>query len=890
MVQQNNKEQQESSLLIWEKIVSIFSIPSQNEILNYKQQSQNNIENNLKPLFNNVRLYKLESLVLDWYFESIKKYFKSTLSNEFWKFFNNVNLAELDSSKTSGRELKFINHQFALSISLLHKVFSYFKFNLFLFYELLFKNESYNFNFLIKKLQDLLITNIMHTTNQQTKYFNTILFMFFERDFISFTKSFYHSKKQILNKEEKNDGKDFKLKVQQEYSDGEIEEEEEKEEEEEEEEVSKSYIMMEMSFEDSITDINIKEDSFMDLCKKLQDLNFIVISEEIFTQILFKKVFEYIETRCKGVFEKRFLKSILEWADQVIFKWLGMILLSSTKNNNNNLFDEDEDENSLKIFNQWKTRLEFSIYENYSQQRISELFDMIVQYPDSLPSFEDLSICFQKIPIEKTMITNLKRVLHNRLLHPGANTSDIITQYISTIHAMSIIDPSGMVMDKVGKPIREYLSQREDTIRCIISSFTDETNEIYQELCDYDPQDDDYLNSFMQNGASGGDLYVDEGDNFSNDDFKIWNPNKIDGSGSGSGSGNSNGGNNNNNIKKKDTISHLVNIYDSIDLFINEYRSMLSDRLLSVVDFDLDKEIKNVELLKLRFGDTILFNCEIMIKDMADSKRLNTQIKNSNNELKEFETLILSQLFWPTLKGDEFKYPKSIQEKMNLYSKEYERIKTPRQLIWKQHLGLVDLDLEIGSGNIQSFQVSPIHATLIMLFETNNDNDDDEDDEKELTLEYLSNQLGISKELARKKLIFWLNNQIIRETSHETYQIINKEKEEKKQKQQQIENPDQDIDESSSDDEDNMVVVEEEEEEKSTSAKEKEEQMRVVESFIIGMLINFKTLPLERIHSMLTMFNSEVYTSSIQELKAFLCNLTNEEKIEMVGNDYKIKK
>ncbi|KAN0035538.1 hypothetical protein ACTA71_004812 [Dictyostelium dimigraforme] len=871
------------SLLVWEKIVSIFSIPSQNEILNYKQQSTRHIDNNLKQLFNYIKLYKLESLVLDWYFESIKKYFKGTLSNEFWKFFNNVNLAELDTSTTSGRQLKFINHQFSLSINLLHKVFSYFKSNLFIFYELLFKNESYNFNFLIKKLQDSLITNIMHKTNQQTKYFNTILFMFFERDFISFTKSFYHSKKQILNKEEEeeeeNHNKDLELKE-------EVDEDEEEKEEEEEEEESKSYIIMEMSFEDSITDINIKEDSFMDLCKKLQDLNFIVISEEIFTQILFKKVFEYIETRCKGVFEKRFLKSILEWADQVIFKWLAMILLSSKTNNLINDEENENKENGLKVFNQWKTRLEFSIYENYSQQRISELFDMIVQYPDSLPSLEDLSICFQKIPIEKTMITNLKRVLHNRLLHPGANTSDIITQYISTIHAMTIIDPSGMVMEKVGKPIREYLSQREDTIRCIISSLTDESNEIYQELCNYDPQDEDNSNlNSNQNaifGGGNGDLYVDEGDHFSSDDFKIiCNPNKIGGI--------NNNNNNNNNNNKKDTISHLVNIYDGIDLFINEYRSMLSDRLLSVVDFDLDKEIKNVELLKLRFGDSVLFNCEIMIKDMADSKRLNTQIKSCTDELKEFETLILSQLFWPTLKGDEFKYPKSIEKKMEIYSKEYERIKTPRQLIWKQHLGLVDLDLEIGNGNIQSFQVSPIHATLIMLFGDENDGDD----EKELTLDYLSNQLEISKDLVKKKLIFWLNNQIIKEVSHETFKINNKEKEEQKlkQQQQQQQENDQDIDESSSDDDDdNNIVIEEEEEEKSTSAKEKEEQMRVVESFIIGMLINFKTLPLERIHSMLTMFNSEVYTSTIQELKAFLSKLGNEEKIELVGNDYKIKK
>lgn len=47
--------------------------------------------------------------------------------------------------------------------------------------------------------------------------------------------------------------------------------------------------------------------------------------------------------------------------------------------------------------------------------------------------------------------------LHQRLLHPGANTTDIITQYISTIKATRIIDPSGIILESVGEPIRNYL-------------------------------------------------------------------------------------------------------------------------------------------------------------------------------------------------------------------------------------------------------------------------------------------------------------------------------------------------------------------------------------------------------------------------------------------------
>lgn len=43
--------------------------------------------------------------------------------------------------------------------------------------------------------------------------------------------------------------------------------------------------------------------------------------------------------------------------------------------------------------------------------------------------------------------------------------------------------------------------------------------------------------------------------------------------------------------KTQDTISMLVNIYGSSELFVNEYRTMLADRLLSITDYDTDKEV-----------------------------------------------------------------------------------------------------------------------------------------------------------------------------------------------------------------------------------------------------------------------------------------------------------
>lgn len=70
----------------------------------------------------------------------------------------------------------------------------------------------------------------------------------------------------------------------------------------------------------------------------------------------------------------------------------------------------------------------------------------------------------------------------------------------------------------------------------------------------------------------------------------------------------------------------VVDIYGSKEMFVGEYRNLLADRLLTQLDFSPEKEIRNLELLKLRFGDSVLHNCEVMLKDISDSKRIDAHI------------------------------------------------------------------------------------------------------------------------------------------------------------------------------------------------------------------------------------------------------------------------
>ena len=43
----------------------------------------------------------------------------------------------------------------------------------------------------------------------------------------------------------------------------------------------------------------------------------------------------------------------------------------------------------------------------------------------------------------------------------------------------------------------------------------------------------------------------------------------------------------------------------------------------------MTEQVRILELLKLRFGESNMHNCEVMLKDIKESKRVNTNIKKA---------------------------------------------------------------------------------------------------------------------------------------------------------------------------------------------------------------------------------------------------------------------
>jgi anaphase-promoting complex subunit 2 len=51
-----------------------------------------------------------------------------------------------------------------------------------------------------------------------------------------------------------------------------------------------------------------------------------------------------------------------------------------------------------------------------------------------------------------------------------------------------------------------------------------------------------------------------------------------------------------------DLVTVLVGLYGSQEAFICEYQNMMAEKLMSVREYKIDEEVRNIELLKMRFG------------------------------------------------------------------------------------------------------------------------------------------------------------------------------------------------------------------------------------------------------------------------------------------------
>lgn len=504
--------------------------------------------------------------------------------------------------------------------------------------------------------------------------------------------------------------------------------------------------------------------------------------------------------------------------------------------------------------------------------RISELFDIIVDYPTSIPALEDLKQCLKSTATRAKLVSDFGSQCQSRLLHPGANTPDIITIYISAIKALLLLDPPGVLLDKIARPIRRYLRERTDTIRCIISSLLGEVDSpLSLELVSEVPPDDP-----------------------ADDDDPDWEPDPIDAAPDYAKN------------RASDIIGSLISIYENKEIFVRELQTFLSDRLLAITDYNIDHELRNLELLKVRFGDGMLAVCDVMLKDLADSRRIDKEVHDPNKSVDSeqisdtatpldsnvIHATIVSRLYWPTLKSKQFTpnfavlgdnddddepskpteietkgvlLPPDIQTMMKTYASRYTALKPQRGLSYCMDLGHVRVLLELEDRQFD-MMVTPAHASSIKLFD---------DKVNQISLTTVMTILGLSASEARVNLGFWVHQGILSVSNHEDGTELYSVQETAVESTVSTTAATTMMTEQ-------IQVMEEEEE-----ASSVDDDMSVFWNFIVGMLTNVGSLEIDRIHSMLGMFAPN-YDRTVTQLASFMGTRMREGLVEMKGGMYKL--
>ncbi|KAG4062135.1 hypothetical protein PC123_g3011 [Phytophthora cactorum] len=531
----------------------------------------------------------------------------------------------------------------------------------------------------------------------------------------------------------------------------------------------------------------------------LLQLEWLHVAEPALLRVLHSQIKKVVKSTCGEVYDELFLTEVEQWACSELLPWLEEIM-------------QTKDEASTR---KWREILSRHVLQEFGSLRIKQLFEIIKEFPDSVPALEDLRQCLERTQQHGELLQEFRGALQSRLLQPGANTSAILDIYVSTIKAFRLLDPKGVLLEALSGPVKEYLRKRKDTVRCIVQSLTDEQNgDLFEEL-------------------RRDNMRLIQHDDDSDDDEDIspdsWEPDPIEADPTKTSRSRS----------SDDILRILVNIYGSRELFVNEYRMMLADKLLQNLQFDTDRDVQTLELLKLRFGEDSLQQCEIMKQVLEGRQRINL----ATLELRPLMSMLRSFL---NSFGRHFKDA-------------YHVLRNPRSLEWNPSLGSVQLSIEL-QGEEREFNVSPLQATIVLYFE----------EKDRWSVEELAAKLEISDDLLLKHVSLWVNHGLVSFASGRKDLVASVSFQDTRC------------------DDDSMV---EEVETAVSSDAQAEEDLKVLETYIVGMLSNFGSLTIQRIHNMLSTFarsGAQPYTKTISGLSVVLGKLVNKGKLELVGGQYQL--
>lgn len=245
----------------------------------------------------------------------------------------------------------------------------------------------------------------------------------------------------------------------------------------------------------------------------------------------------------------RCVEAVCTWTEDMYAR-LAVEMLSAT----------ESDEVTYDDLQNWK---EMSI-GRLAGLRTSELFDIVVNWPNSHGALDDLRTAITT-PQDRLLLTEAFTLeLKERLLHPGASTLQILRIYIAMIRSFHALDHSKVLLDRVSFPLQVYLCSREDTARVVIAGLLADTVDEDGNAIDSDDDKLVELALLLHQGPRETDGQDDDMD--WND--MSWVPDPVD---AGPGYKRS---------KNVDVIGTLINVLGSQEIFTKEFQKILGEHLL----------------------------------------------------------------------------------------------------------------------------------------------------------------------------------------------------------------------------------------------------------------------------------------------------------------------
>lgn len=576
---------------------------------------------------------------------------------------------------------------------------------------------------------------------------------------------------------------------------------------------------------------------FQQLGIALSELGMEEIAEEIFETDLIKTIQGKVLAEFENEGKEITLKDLKEWLDKKMALWLLLILDCSKQST-------------------WRGKWLTELRQAFLRSTVPMLFDYIRDFSGENSILLDMQTCIDVLNSREDVAIQLKDAFERRLLHPGASTEDILKIYMLSVSALRIVDPSGLILAVSCEPVREYLRNRPDTMKCIISQFMNSGKN----------EEDESLHVNLLHHLKMGIRKKQESDLASSTSLEhqlsTWKPLKHGYPEEVLGS---------------DLFSLLVNLFNSNDCFITEYRSALAHRLLANKrGFEVDEDLGNLELLKLKFANSAvgLNSCEIMLRDIQDSRRLLKTIYGSAfaSDQSWFQCKVISKEYWPELAEEEIKVPEDVVKKMDWFNQEYCVLKDPRELKFKNNLGIVELDVCFDDGKEVTYKCSPPQAVLLLKFT---------ESQKPLSIIDLCEKTGIAEDSVLRHMKYWQSQRVVQKLDSVqpiTFQLCN------------VLEDDDGLNEDLNDIFEHQSF---------SSSLESARRDQLLESRILGFLPSFQGQPVSlsapQLHNMLLMSLSldgesagaSHFTLSERQLRNFLDQLVAQEKLEFVNGLYR---